>query len=230
MRKKTVGLTLGALLMTSAAAAAAGEKAADLLFEHKHLVLMSKGSEVAYRFQRTVSDPKVLGESFSDDIKIGVVQVKPDDTRELEIKIFTGERARDTTRVPDLTGNPLLVWYLDRATLSLSQLAGGERMFYKDKMRRALGDKALVEPVKVDYGGKSVDGFRVTITPFIEDPSAFKMRGFERARFAITVSDAVPGYFVDMVSIYENTQKEAPRLEERISVVDAAAATAGAPK
>ena len=42
------------------AAAAAGPSAVDLLFERKHLGNLDSGQEVVYRFQRTVSDEKLL--------------------------------------------------------------------------------------------------------------------------------------------------------------------------
>jgi len=231
LTKTSLKLALGAVIaMGAATGAGAADNAAEILFQRKHLELLKKGSEVAYRFQRTVSDTKLLGEPFSDDIKIGVTNVKPDETRDLEVKIFTGDRARDPAVFPDLTGNPLLIFYLDRTATNMSQLAGGERNFFKGKMRAALGDKATVEAVKVDVGGKSVDGYKVTVAPFVGDRNAAKMQGFDNARFAITVSDAAPGYLVDMVATYESSVKEAPRLEERISLVSSPVSTAGAAK
>ena len=83
------GLTLAAglvLAMGPAGADPAKGTAVDILFESKHLELMGKGAEVKYRLQRTVSDAKLLGEPFSDDIRIGVNAVEPDGKREVVIR------------------------------------------------------------------------------------------------------------------------------------------------
>lgn len=201
------------------AAAEAGKlSAVDILFEAKHLELLGKGAEVAYRIQRTVSDPKMLGEPFSDDIRIGVNAVDPAGKREVVIKIFSGERARDPRVETDMTGNPILVFFLDRSVANFGLVGGGNRNYLKQQFRDALRDRAQVDKVKVDYGGKAVDGFRIVVTPYAEDKNARRMLGYEGSRFTFVVSDKVPGYFVDMASVFESTNKEAPRFEERITL------------
>lgn len=201
------------------ATAGAGKlSAVDILFESKHLELMGKGSEVAYRIQRTVSDPKMLGEPFSDDIKIGVNAVDAAGKREVVIKIFSGERARDPRVETDMTGNPILVFFLDRSVANFGLVGGGNRNYLKQQFREALRDRAQVETVKVDYEGKSVDGYRIVVTPYADDKNARRMLGYEGSRFSFVVSAAVPGYFVDMASVFESTNKDAPKFEERITL------------
>lgn len=211
---------LAALLLAPALAVAdAGKQAAvDMLFESKHLELMGKGSEVVYRIQRTVSDAKMLGEPFSDDIKIGVNAVDPAGKREVVIKIFTGDRARDPRTETDMTGNPILVFFLDRAVSNFGLVGGGNRNYLKQQFRDALRDKADIEKVKIEFGGKSVEGHRISVTPFAEDKNARRMLGYEGSRFSIVISDAVPGYFVDMFAKFESSAKDAPRFEERITL------------
>lgn len=214
------GLALAAL---PALAEAAKPSAVDILFEAKHLELLGKGAEAAYRIQRTVSDPKMLGEPFSDDIRIGVNAVDPAGKREVVIKIFSGERARDPRVETDMTGNPILVFFLDRSVSNFGLVGGGNRNYLKQQFRDALRDKADVQPVKIEYGGKSVDGYRVTVTPYADDKNARKMLGYEGSRFTLVVSDAVPGYFVDLSASFESTTKDAPKFEERITLVGAGA-------
>jgi hypothetical protein len=205
----------------SASAQLAKPSSIDLLFERKHLSNMEAGKEVVYRFQKTVSAPEVLGQPFSDDIKVQVKKVAGDATREVVIKIFTGERARDAQVIDELTGNPILVVFLDRAVASYLAVAGGKIPYLKDKFRTALRERATVEPVKIKIGDAMADGHKVSVTPYAGDLNAAKMRGFENSRFWFVVSDAVPGQFVELVATYENTDKTAPRLEERTSLVGA---------
>ena len=66
----------------------------DILFERKHLTNVVAGTELVYRFDRTVTQPELLGQPFSDDIKVEIKKVEPNGTRAVVVKVFTGERAR----------------------------------------------------------------------------------------------------------------------------------------
>lgn len=209
-----------AVLLVAAAgpAAANAQTPVEQLFDGRHLKLTKQGSGLTYRFQRSVSHENVLGAAFSDDIKLDVTNVKDDDKRDFSLKIFTGDRARYPVTDHDRVGNPLLLWYLDRSVNTYKGLAGGGLTYVKGRFMEAL-KTAAGEPTKIDIGGKSIDAVRVTLTPYANDPNAGKMLGYQNSRFVITYSDAVPGYFVELAAVYENTDKTAPRLEERLSFV-----------
>lgn len=213
-------LAVAAIMAVSMASAAVADPvkrtAVNLLFESKHLELLGKGMEARYRLDRTVSDAKLVGEPFSDDIRVGVKDVDAAGKRDVIVHLFTGERARDPHTETELTGNPLLVVFLDRAVSNFAIVGGGNRNYLKQQFREALRDKADVQPAKLDVDGKSVDGFRITVTPFATDKNAQRMLGYEGSKFTFLVSDAVPGYFVDMHAGFESTNKQAPTFEERI--------------
>lgn len=202
----------------AAAADPAKPSAVDVLFESKHLANLPQGQETKYHFQRTVSDQKMLGAPISDDISLAISKVNPDGTREVTMKVFTGDRARDPDVVPDLTGNPVLVFFLDRAVNNFSSLAGGNRNYLKGKFREGLREKSKIEPAKLDYNGKKVDGWRVTVVPYDNDPNALRMLGYEGAEFTFLVSDSLPGQIGELVAHYESGIKDAPKLEERITL------------
>lgn len=193
----------------------------DILFESKHLSNVGAGATLAYRFERTVSAAELLGQPFSDDIKVDIKKVSNDGTRDVVVKVFSGERARDPQPIDELTINPVLVVYLDRAVASYMSVAGGKVAYLKDKFRTALRERSTVTPVKVKLADKTVDAYKVSVAPYAGDLNASKMRGYENSKFSIVVSDAVPGHFVEMLATYENTAKDAPRLEERTVMVGA---------
>jgi len=192
--------------------------AVGALFDTPHLDNLKPGAEVAYRFQRTVSDAQLLGAPFNDDIKLDVQKVDAEGKRDVVVKVFTGERARDPQAIPELTGNPLLVLYLDRFVKNFNQIAGGNPPYLKNQLRNALRDKAKVDPVKIDYDGHTIDGYRIAVQPYVDDANAPKMLGYEGAKFSIVVSDAVPGRFVELVSTFDSSKAENPKLEERITI------------
>jgi hypothetical protein len=205
-------------LLPVAAFAAGDQKAAPILFETRQLDLIDKGAEVTYRFEKTGSDERLVGKNYSDDIRLGVAKVGDKGEREVVFKIFTGDNARDPQNWPDLTINPLFIWYLDRAVTTFGSLAGGSHMYLKHKIREALAN-ATAEEIKTDYNGQSVDALKVTVAPFADDMSASKMQGFHKSSFTIVVSNKVPGYFVDLQSSFVSTQAAGPELKEHIKVV-----------
>ncbi|WP_072392460.1 hypothetical protein [Hyphomicrobium sp. CS1GBMeth3] len=211
-------VALGLVLLPAAASAASEHKAAPILFESRQLDLISKGEEVTYRFEKTGSDERLVGKNYADDIRLGVANVGGKGERDVVFKVFTGDQARDPQNWPDLTINPLFIWYLDRTVGTFNSLAGGSQMYLKHKIREALGS-ATAEEVKADYNGQSVDAYKVTIAPFAEDVSASKMQGFHKSTFTIVVSNQVPGYFVHLQSNFVSTQAAGPELKEEIKVV-----------
>jgi hypothetical protein len=215
---KRASAILCLVMMPVAAVAAAQQKAQPLLFESRQLDMIDKGAEVTYRFEKTGSDERLVGKNYSDELRLGVAKVGDKGEREVVFKVFTGNNARDPQNWPDLTINPLFIWYLDRAVSTFNSLAGGSQMYLKHKIREALGN-ADAEPVKVDYDGKQIDAFKIAVTPFAEDTSAAKMQGFHKTAFIIVVSDQVPGFFVDLQSNFVSTQAAGPELKEHIKVV-----------
>lgn len=219
---RTTRISVAAVLIgvLPVAVSAAGEpNPVQVLFESRHLDQLNQGSEVTYRFERKVSDERLLGVALADDIKIGVGKVNAKGERDVVLKVFTGEHARDPWNLPELTVNPIFHWYLDRAVQNFGSLAGGSPQYLKQKFKDALRDKAEIEAVKFKSNGKDVDAYRVTVRPYADDPNSVKMQGFEGAKFSVVVSNEVPGYFVDLTSSFVSKVAAAPTLEEHISFV-----------
>ena len=221
IRSALVASLVIAGFLGSVAAMAGAPSAVELLFERKHLAKLDRGTEIAYRFERATSDPKMLGEPFSDTISLTITAIAPTGTREVALNVFTGDRARSVQNVPDMTGNPVLVLFLDRSVGDMSHLAGGSRPYLKDRIRAGLRDKSVLDPITITYGSQTVHAYRIAVTPFEGDPNAAKMLGYEGAKLTLVLSEAVPGHVVELTSLFESGVPGAPRLEERITVAGA---------
>jgi hypothetical protein len=190
--------------------------AADILFAHPHLSGVPLGSELTYRLERSPSDTKRLGEPFGDDIKLVVKSVAASGTRDIDLQIFTGERARDIHSITELTGNPVLVIFLDRAVSDMVRLTGGKAAYFKNRFRAALRDSATSEATRAEFEGKMLDATRVVVRPFVGDANAGRMLGYEGSQFEFLLAEAVPGMLLDMKSKFVSTMPDAPKIEERI--------------
>jgi hypothetical protein len=214
--KRLSGLAIAMSLVApgTMALSADGPNVSQIIFDTKHIVALQKGAELVYHFERKPSDPSVLGEAFKDDIKLKVTDDNSNGNKNIELQIYSGERARELQKIGDLSINPVFVVGLDGAVASFRMVGGGDRAYLKNSFAQALQKDAKVETVKVDYKGTAVEGYKITITPYVNDPSKAKMRGFEGSNFTIVVSDKIPGHFAKMVANFVNTQKDAPSLEE----------------
>jgi hypothetical protein len=222
MLRIVCGALAGLAMMIPAALSAAGEQPnpVNILFESRHLDLVPQGNDIKYKFSRTVSDKKLLGEEFTDDVRIGVKKVSEKGDRDVKVTVFTGERQRPQVEYDALSINPLFVWFLDRSVENYRLLSGGKQPYLKGKFSKAFENKAVMEPTKIDYKGKSVDGYKITIAPYKDDEAKSKMQGYENSTFTITVSKDIPGYFFDLVADIQSTQSGTGKLIERVSLVD----------
>ncbi len=200
------------------AAAADAPKATDLIFEQRHLANVETGKTIDYKFNRTSSDPKILGIGFSDDITLKVGAEKEDGKKDLELQIYTGERARDLQKLEKFSINPVFAVFFSQSVSTFNQLAGGQ-VNYLQKSFSDGWQKAKVEPIKVTYNGKQVDAYRISMTPYAGDKYESKMQGWEGATYEVIVSKDVPGEIVDLVAKYHNRYPPALlKLSERITL------------
>jgi hypothetical protein len=206
------------MMLSSIAAYAQPPTPVELLFEGQHLSQLAPGAQLTYRFDRVVSDSSLLGESFSDEIKLVVTNVTPTGA-EVALSIFSGERARAIQRLPNMIGNPVLIVFLDRALHNMSQLSGIAPPYLKDRIRAGMRENAKLESIELSYNGRKTEGFRITVIPFEGDPSAGKMFGYDHCKLTFIVSNAVPGKLAEMTSVYASALPGAPRLEEHITML-----------
>jgi hypothetical protein len=217
----SVALVPGVAMAQDDAAAKKERTAIDLLFNEKHLKALKKGNKLVYRFKRDVNDASRAGEAFDDTIDVGVTKIQPDGAKNIRMQIFTGERARNPFKTPGMTGNPLLMWYLDRAVATYRLFAGGSVPYLKTGFRNAMRDAAEVTPAKMKVnGGAEVDGYRIKLMPYQNDAAKDRMQGFEKSTFEITVSDDVPGFFHTFTSNFESGIQGAPKVTETIELVE----------
>ena len=217
-------LAMCALLAVPAVSAAETSKSAEVIFDPPHLLMVDKGSEVTYKFERKVSDDKLTGPAYTDEIRVGVFKVAADGKRDVSLQVFTGDRARAPWSETGMTGNPLLLWYLDNCVNQFGSVAGGNRDFLKNTFKTSLRDKSTYEEVKAEYDGKPVDAIRITVMPFVDSKDVKKMRGFEKSKFQLLVSPAVPGYFIELAADYQSTERGSPVVSEKINLVGVGAA------
>ncbi len=212
-------LMAAAVLTSQFAAAGAGDmkKASQIIFETLHLEKTNKGDELVYDFSSKPSDEKIAGAGFKDAISVKIMDVV-NGKRAVEMQIYTGDRARELQKMPELTINPIFVVSMQQAMATYARMSGGDFNYLKTRFSKVLDEKGKVEPLKIDYKGQTHEAFRISITPFTEDAAVAKMKGYEISTYSMIVSPTVPGEFVESVSVIKSKEADKFGFEDRTAI------------
>lgn len=210
-----LALIFGGMASVSAAADKS-PSVVDLLFNKEHIKTLAVGNALNYKFVREVSEVKAAYTGFDDEIKIELVDETPEKAKNLELKVFTGDRARPVFKSPGMTVNLILTWYLDRCMATFLSVAGGNKKYMQGRFMDAMEKSAKIEETKFDLDGAQVDGYKITLVPYAKDKNASRMRGYENSTFEFIVSEKVPGHFYQMTSNYFSKGKGSLQIKEQL--------------
>ncbi|GLK81017.1 hypothetical protein [Methylopila turkensis] len=203
----------------------AAPTAVELVFEQPYLAKIDAGAALSYRFERKTDD-KGLSPSFEDSVTLKLSNDEKG-RKEAVVDMFTGSRAR-TVGPLGTAGNPVVIALLEQDVREMQKVLGGSPYYIRNRMRDAINDGGVVEAVKVEFDGRSVDGWRVTLKPFTKDVERERFKDFAERSYELIFSDAVPGGLYKLVTVTPKKGAEAPLLVENLTLQGVAAAKADA--
>lgn len=193
-----------------------GPSAGDLLFEQPQMKNAPPGSTITYDYLRRSGIAKgPFGAPLQDTITIKVEPGKQPDARDMQVEMFSGLNRRPAGPFEDMTGNPVVPLFLENHVMALSKVLEANPRYLKLAIRKGMREKATVTPVKVPFGGKEVDGWRIEMKPFEGDPMGERMRGLDNLTYTFVTSPAVPGEIVSMEAV-SKTKDGGELLEEKL--------------
>src|ERR687885_2284586 len=121
--RRLAGLAL--LAVSGPVRAGEAPAAADLLFDTPYLSRLAPGITLAYDFSRQDSNPALFGPAFEDKIELTLAPDADDNTRTAVVSYFTGERHRAAGPFREMTGNPIVMLFLEQDVLTMSHVLHG---------------------------------------------------------------------------------------------------------
>ena len=192
--------------------------ASDLLFSEPQLAATQPGDVLTYSYSRKTSDEAQYGPAFDDQIRLTVGRGGAEATRTVDAELFSGARRRPAGPFADMTGNPVLSLMLEQNIEGLSTQLGGNPRYFKTAIRTALRENAAVVAETVRVGDRAEAAWKVSITPFKDDPNKARMRGLETLTYQFEIAKAVPGEVLQ-IRISAPGPSGGPLLDERIDYV-----------
>ena len=215
-------LALALLAVSGPARAGEPPAAADLLFDTPYLSRLAPGTKLTYDFSRQDSNPALFGPAFEDKIELTLAPDADDNTRTAVVSYFTGERHQAAGPFRGMTGNPIVMLFLEQDVTAMSRILHGNPRYLRNRLRTELGEGARVEPQRFRFAGRDVEGWKISLTPYAADPNRDKLLEFAEKRYEFLVGDAVPGgiYEIRTVTPQADETRQA-LLEERLTLVGA---------
>ncbi|WP_293368895.1 hypothetical protein [Nevskia sp.] len=218
-RLKTLFLAAAIVsVMALAPAATAGDEisaAEQRVFLDLHLQNVRAAAALSYVFTQKGAEK----DSYVDRVTLNVGAGAPEQ-RELKVDFLSGSRKMELATVEGGTGNPVILYFLEHDIRDMHDRLGGQEAFFRKRIRLALADKATVKPVKLKFGGKTVDGNEVTISPYVDDPLKDRLRQFVSKTYVFTLSEAVPGGVYQLRTHVDAGGAAEPALDTVMMLVD----------
>jgi hypothetical protein len=187
-----------------------------LLFETDHLARMKAPATLVYEFRKLSN----VEPAFTDSVQVDVSRNKGQ--VHAALRFLSGARKHALPEVDDAHGNPVLLGFLEHDIAEMRRLTGGSVNYFRKRIRMALANAAQVNPQRITYQGKTVEGKAVRIQPYLDDPMHARFENYVRKTYTFVLSDEVPGGVYQVSTSLANTGAE-----RRPGTVVARAAAAG---
>jgi len=200
MRPHLLLIILAALLLCAGSAHAADPNdfsvAEKRLFIDDHLQGLPGTTTLEYAFSKRGS----LEGSVDDKARVIVGPIRSGGGRATKVDFLSGERKLELPDVGAATGNPVILYFLEREVREMHRLTGGSVSYYRKRIRMALAEGGQVRQVTVDVGSRRLAATQIHIAPYRDDPARSRYEKFAEKTYTFTLSDDVPGKVVELHS------------------------------
>jgi hypothetical protein len=194
----SIGFAACAVLPPIAGAADPSEfsPAERRLFVDDHLAALPRSATLEYAFTHRGS----LEKPFDDAVTIHVGPPHGATGRPVKGTFLSHTRRVDLPDLEAATGNPVILFFLEREVREMHRLTGGSENYYRKRVRMALANGAEVRAVEALIGKRRVSATEIRLAPYHDDPARSRYERFAETSYVFTLSNDVPGAVVEMRS------------------------------
>ena len=197
LRFLLAGLVSLALTLPVAASPLAGDKTYDMLFRNGTLDDIDRDKELVYARKVTNKLKPEAEARDTGDIAIGF----RDGATELATLEFRRDgKHRSLGSFPANVGNPMIMYFYETVVRDMAESAGGSPFYIRNRVKDALIQTSDVVVGEAMLDGKTVTTETIRLYPFKDDPNAAQMQGFGDLELRVTMSEAVPGWYMSLVA------------------------------
>jgi hypothetical protein len=216
----------GAALLAITAAPARGDdaprplsEAQVALFESDHLRDIHHAAQLEYRFHHQAHGGKEDGE-YDDRIALDL-HPRDDGGKDAWVDFLTGAHHVAYPPLMGFHGNPILMFFLEHDVDEMRRVTGGAATYFRNSIRRAFVDQAVVKPIEVERDGKAMPATEITLAPFAGDSQiATAFPALKDKLYRFVLSQAVPGEVYEITALVPGEAGAQPQTEDSMSFAD----------
>lgn len=176
-----------------------GKATYDLLFRNGTLDTLSRNTTLIYtRSVQNTLKPETVDRDTGD---VALSLREGDSDREIaQLEFRQEDKHRSLGVFPASVGNPMIMFFYEAVVRDMAESAGGSPFYIRNRVKEALVTPSDVEPGEAVVNGVRVKTQTVRLVPFAKDPNRERMKGFGDLTLSVTMSDAVPGWYVSLVA------------------------------
>lgn len=206
--------SLAAGTQAQAAAAVKFSEAETRMWMTDQLRSITHPMNLHYEFHKTGSfEP---GLNFDDEAELSVETLNADGSKNGTLLFFFGAH----TPMDNSTVNPLLGHYLYADVSNMNRLTDPDgqarerwRYFHR-AIKVALAESATVKATTFEFDGRSWKGHEISFAPYAKDPKRTLFEKFADKRYAVVVSDDLPGYLYRIETLIPGDGSAQPMIRE----------------
>lgn len=190
---------MGAVLCAATAWAAPleGEKTYEMLFRNGTLDTIARDSELIYN--RTVNNA-LKPEAAARDTGDVALSFREGEAIMAMIEFRQDGRHRSLGTFPASVGNPMIMYFYETVVRDMAEAAGGSPFYIRNRVKEALVKPSDIVEGEAMIDGEMVETRTIRMLPFEGDPNVDRMQGFGDLELRVTMSDAVPGWYMTLVA------------------------------
>ncbi|WP_300035484.1 hypothetical protein [uncultured Roseobacter sp.] len=198
MKKLLTGSLVAALIAGIAAATPLeGDKTYDMLFRNGTLDEVSRAAELVYA--RTVTNT-LNPEAEDRDTGQIALSFSEGQATMAQLEFRKDEKYRKLGSFPASVGNPMIMYFYETVVRDMAEAAGGSPYYIRNRVKDSLIRTSDIIEGEGEVNGQTVPTRTIRIYPFRDDPNRDRMQGFGDLELRVTMSDAVPGWYMSLVA------------------------------
>lgn len=179
------------------AAPLSGKETYDLLFRNGTLDDVSRHKVLIYdRVVRNALNPDA---AERDNGQVALL-ISEGEKPLAQLEFRQDSKSRALGQFPASVGNPMIMFFYETVVRDMAESAGGSAFYIRNRVKEALVEPNDVETGEAVIKGQIVPTQIVRIHPFDGDPNRDRMQGFGDLTLTVTMSEAVPGWYVSLVA------------------------------
>lgn len=215
-------MSSAALLAVTAAPVRSDDDARPLseaqiaLFESDHLHDIHQATQLEYRFHHLVRDGKDK-DDYVDRIALDL-HPRDDGGKDVWVDFLSGEHHIAYPPLMGFHGNPILMFFLERDVNEMRRSTGGAATYFRNTLRRAFVDQAVVRPTEIERDGKATPATEIKLAPFARDSQiANASPALKDKQYRFVLSQSVPGEIYEITAWVPGESGGQPQAEDSVT-------------